>query len=191
MPRKLANALLIFLLLVVAVVSWQWIDERDSAESVAETTVPMAENETDYTLEDFVITNVNNSNGQVYQLRGKSLAHFVNDSNSVIDSPSITMSGENRQQWTGDARIGLLSPDFSQLKLSGDVRLSHISGDNPPVNVTTDAIDIDTGARQITGPQPLNIQGQHWSFQANQMQADLDNGILTFQSGVEANYAVP
>lgn len=191
MPRKLANALLILFLLVVAVVSWQWIDERDNVEAAAETTVPMAENETDYTLEDFVITNVNNTKGQVYQLSGKSLAHFVNDSNSVIDSPSITMTGANRHQWNGDARIGFLSPDFSQLKLSGDVQLSHIRGDNPPINVTTEMIDIDTSDRKITGPQPVTIEGLHWSFEANQMQADLDNGILNFQSGVEANYVLP
>ena len=74
MPRKLANALLILFLLIVAVVSWQWLDDSRPTEQASQSTVPMAENETDYTLEDFVITNVNNHKGQVYQLRGKSLS---------------------------------------------------------------------------------------------------------------------
>lgn len=191
MPRKLANALLILALLIFAVVSWQWLDDQDPAETVAQSAVPMAENQTDYTLEDFTITNVNNAKGQVYRLQGKSLAHFVNGTDSIIDTPVVQMSGADNQQWSGSADSGFLSPDFSTLELVGDVQLTHVRRNSPPVNVTTDSIDIDTRTRQMQAPQPVDIKGEHWSFKASQMQADLDNGILTFQSGVEANYAVP
>jgi LPS export ABC transporter protein LptC len=191
MPRKLANALLILFLLIVAVVSWQWLDDRAPDQELAQLTVPMAENETDYTLEDFTITNVNNAKGQVYQLRGRSLAHFVNGSASVIDSPSIQMTGDDNQRWSGDAHAGYLSNDFSRLELVGDVRLSHVRENNPPVHVTTELLDIDTRSRQMQTTEAVSINGEQWSFQAAEMQADLDNGILNFQSGVEANYAVP
>lgn len=191
MPRKLANALLILFLLIVAVVSWQWLDDRESPEQTAQSTVTMAENETDYTLEDFVITNVNNSNGQVYKLSGESLAHFVNGSPSVINSPTVQMSGEEEQNWSGAARIGYLSADFSVLELTGGVKLSHNRGDNEIIMVATERLSIDTESRQMTSLDAVDIQGEHWTFQASQMQADLDNGILNFQSGVEANYAVP
>jgi len=191
MPHNLANAILILILLIVAVVSWQWLEDRDADETTGPSTIAMAENETDYTLEDFVITNVNNTKGQVYQLSGKSLSHFVNGSDSIIDSPSVNISGDRNQRWSGSAKVGYLSPDFTQLKLSGDVALAHLKGDSEPVNVSTEVIDINTQSRQMQAPQPVDIKGEHWSFAANQMQADLDNGILTFQSGVEAKYAVP
>lgn len=190
MPRKLANALLILFLLVFAVASWQWLDDRDATEQALQSSVPMAENETDYTLEDFTITNVNNNKGQVYQLRGKSLAHFVNGSNSIIDSPTVTMSADDNQQWSGDARIGYLSPDFAELELVGNVRFTHTRAGGAAVNVSAETISIDTRSRQMQSVEPVDIAGEHWSFQANQMQADLDNGILSFQSGVEANYDV-
>ena len=190
MPRKFANTLLILALLIVAVVSWQWLDDRDSTAPATENSVDMAVNQTDYTLEDFVITNVNNNKGQVYQLSGKSLSHFVNDNNSVIDQPSLQMTGQNSQSWSGNATTGYLSKDFSKLQLVGNVALSHNRNDNPPVNVATEKLDIDTTSRQMTTNDPVQIDGGQWSFQANQMQADVDNGILQFQSGVEAQYAV-
>ena len=190
MPRKFANTLLILALLIVAVVSWQWLDDRDSTAPATENSVDMAVNETDYTLEDFVITNVNNNNGQVYQLRGKLLSHFVNDNNSVIDKPSLQMTGQNRQSWTGNATTGYLSKDFSKLQLVGNVVLSHHRINNPPVNVATEKLNIDSASRQMTTTDPVRIDGGQWSFQANQMQADVDHGILQFQSGVEAQYAV-
>ena len=190
MPHKFANTLLIFFLLIVAVVSWQWLDDRDSAEPATENTVAMAINETDYTLEDFVITNVNNSKGQVYKLSGKSLSHFVNGRSSIIDQPTVQMSGQDQQVWSGHARTGYLSTDFSQLELVGDVELSHIRKDNPPVNVTAESLNIDSASQSMRSEQPVTIDGGQWSFQANQMQADVDKGILQFQSGVEAQYAV-
>lgn len=190
MPRKFANTLLILFLLVVAVVSWQWLDDRDRSELAPESTVAMAINETDYTLEDFVITNVSNTKGQVYKLSGKSLSHFVNGSDSIIDQPSVQMSGQEQQVWSGNARTGYLSTDFSQLELVGNVALSHTRKDNPPVDVKAQTLNIDSASRTMRSDQPVTIDGGQWSFQANQMQADVDNGILQFQSGVEAQYAV-
>lgn len=190
MPRKFANTLLILALLIVAVVSWQWLDDRDSTAPATENSVDMAINETDYTLEDFIITNVNNNKGQVYQLSGKSLSHYVNGNNSVIDQPSVQMTGQNRQSWSGDANTGYLSPDFSKLQLVGNVALTHNRNNPPPVNVSTETLNIDTNSRLMSTSEPVQIDGGQWSFQANQMQADVDNGILQFQSGVEAHYAV-
>lgn len=190
MPRNLANALLILLLLIFAVASWQWLEERDPQQPSAQSTITMTENETDYTLENFLITNVNNTKGQVYQLSGKSLSHFINGSDSIIDQPSVQMSGANQQQWTGNASFGYLSSDFTKLKLAGNVELTHRRGDSMPINVATEALNINTQTRQMESADSVNIEGQQWSFRASQMQADLDNGILSFQSGVEANYAV-
>lgn len=189
MPRKLANALLILVLLIVAVVSWQWLDDRENNISSQSATVAMAENETDYTLQDFVITNVN-AQGKVYRLSGNSLSHFVNGNPSVIERPQVQMQGRGGQIWSGNAIAGYLSSDYSSLQLAGDVALSHKRTDNPPVNVSAEALRIDAENRQMTSDQPVTISGEKWSFKANQMQADVDNGILQFKSGVEAHYAV-
>ncbi len=191
MPRTLANTLLIFTLLVVAVLSWQWLDEDTPAGVDAQNTIQMAKNETDYYLQGFQITNVNNTKGQVYELSGNTLSHYFESGESIIEDPSVQVYSNDNDYWTGSARTGNLSADFSVLELTGDVDLAHHrNNDQPEIIVSAESITIDTTKRQISSAQPVNITAAKWSVTANRMRTDVDNGMLSFDSGVEAHYVV-
>ena len=191
MPKRLANTFLIFALLVIAVLSWQWLEEDTAVTTSQNNPVEMAANQTDYYLEGFKITNVNNEKGQVYELSGKTLSHFFETGNSLITEPQVRFFRDDSDYWIGSANKGGLSADFSVLTLAGSVDLAHHRKNAQPlVSVLADSITIDTVRRQMTSEQPVNISSDHWSFQANQMQADVDSGMLSFNSGVEADYAI-
>jgi len=84
MPSKLGKSLLTFALLVIAVISWQWIDDREVETQVQNKTIEMVENQSDYYLEDFEIVNIANSRdstagtttaGRYLKITGNSLSH--------------------------------------------------------------------------------------------------------------------
>ena len=59
MPQQLANTFLIFALLVIAVLSWQWLDEDNTVPATtSEHPLEMVANQTDYYLQGFKITNL-------------------------------------------------------------------------------------------------------------------------------------
>lgn len=191
MPKTLASSFLIFALLVIAVLSWQWLDDDAVTTSSSENPIQMAQNQTDYYLENFKITNINNDKGQIYELSGNSLSHFIEKGNSAIEYPVMQVFSNDDDYWTGKAQRGNLSADLSVLELSNNVDLAHHRHDSPPlVSVQTQSLTIDTKKRQMTSDQPVQFSSENWSFNANQMRADVDNGMVFFNSGVEANYAV-
>lgn len=192
MPQQLANTFLIFALLVIAVLSWQWLDEDNTVPATtSEHPLEMVANQTDYYLQGFKITNVNTSKGQVYELSGKTLSHFLETGNSLIVDPLVRFYRTDNDYWIGSANEGDLSPDFSVLRLSGAIDLAHHRENaNPQMSVIADSITIDTANRQITSDQPVQITSANWSVKANQMQADIDTGLLNFNSMVEADYAI-
>lgn len=191
MPKRLANTFLIFALMVIAVLSWQWLDDDGVTTSTSDNPIQMAQNETDYYLEDFKITNVNNDKGQIYELSGTSLSHYFDQGNSSIERPIVRVFSNENDYWTGEAENGDLSADFSVLVLSGDVDLAHHRNNSlPQISVQTQSITINTETRQMTSDKPVQISSEKWSFKANHMQADVDRGMLLFNSGVEADYAV-
>lgn len=191
MPRTLANTLLIFTLLVFAVLSWQWLDEDTVAGVDEQNTIQMAKNETDYYLQGFRITNVNNTKGQVYELSGNTLSHYFESGRSLIEEPSVQIYSNDNDYWTGRARAGNLSADFSVLELTGSVDLAHHrNSDTPEIMIGAESITIDTMKRQIASAQPVKITAAKWTVTANRMRTDVDNGMLSFDSGVEAHYVV-
>lgn len=161
----------------------------------------MAETETDYYLQDFQIVNVDNSRGQVYQLSGQSLSHYQGEGNSSISQPSIKVFGANKTNWKGSAQRGDISSDFRQLTLIGAVQLSQYPSlpsdldpalaqtvDKASVAISTASVRIDTAQQTIVTEDPVTIKSEHWSLKANQMQADIDDSKLFFDSGMEAEY---
>lgn len=151
----------------------------------------MARNETDYYLEDFHIVSVDNRQGQVYELRGKALSHYFKGGNSIVDQPLVRVYSEQQQHWQGSADSGEISPDFSTLSLSGNVDLYRDRDSNQaPIQLETESITINNTSQTMQSSATVLIKSENWSFRANRMQADINTGMLSFQTGVEADYAV-
>jgi len=170
MPKTLGRTLWIFALLVFAVWSWQWFENSAPAGESGDSTLHMAETESDYYLQDFKITNVDNAAGQIYQLSGQSLSHDSNDGSSSIARPLIKVFGANQKHWQGSAQQGDISPDFRQLALFGAVTLAQfpsVPGDLDPalarsigkasVEITSASVKIDTTKQPISTYDPVTI----------------------------------
>jgi len=201
MPSKLSRGVLIFALLVVAVLSWQWIDDRDVQPQATTGTIEMAETQSDYYLEDFEIINVANSTsspsvnnentpaGRHLKLTGATLSHHHTEGYSIIQSPTVRLRSADDAQWHARAATGTISADFDVLNLQGDVELTH--NGKRPVTVNTNSISIDTSNRTISSNETVQVNGTGWQYNANTMRAEIDQGTLSFTSGVEAQFANP
>ena len=199
MPTKLGRGIWIFTLLAIAVLSWQWIDDRNVETLTEADTIEMAENQSDYYLEDFEIVNITNpagnsdsEQGRYLRMVGKSLSHHYLEGYSGIEKPSVLLRTDNNEEWQADALNGRVSANFDVLNLQGQVELTHnrITG-QPAISVDTNSITIDTTTRVISTEDTVEVYGSGWNYQANSMRADIDNGVLSFNSGVEARFASP
>lgn len=214
MPVKLGRALLVFSLLVVAVVSWQWIDDRDVQQQTEPGSIEMAENESDYYLKEFEITNVSNPSGTVQgnagrqvTIMGDSLSHHFRDGNSTLDNPSVELRTEDGDYWLASAKKGNVSAEFDVLDLYGSVvlnqykppetRLDETPAEAEPTNgaaavtIDTESLTIDTGKRLIQTNDIVTVHGDGWQYKASSMRAEVDKGTLSLTSGVEARFANP
>jgi len=201
MPKTLGRSLWIFALLVFAVWSWQWLENTPPAGNSGDSTLRMAETETDYYLQDFLITNVDNTSGQVYQLTGQSLSHHSNNGNSSISRPVVKVFGANKTHWQGSAQHGDISPDFRKFSLFGAVKLAQFpslpkdldpslihSLDKPTVELTSASVKIDTIKQIIATDDPVTIKSDLWTLNANKMRANVNDDKLLFDAGMEAEY---
>jgi len=201
MPSKLSRALLIFALMVIAVVSWQWIDDRNVSSQTAPGSIEMAENQSDYYLRNFEIINISNGGaGNAQQRRrlkvtGKTLSHHYIEGYSVLDNPTVLLETESDEYWLASARSGRISAEFDVLDLLGTVKLTHNkpngTADAAIIKVDTETLNIDTGRRIIETMDPVTVNGQGWNYKANSMRAEIDDGRLSFESGVEAKFVTP
>ena len=213
MPSKLAPVLLIFALLVIAVVSWQWIDDREAQPEAKTNRIEMAETQSDYYLEDFEIINISNKTGasavdnpapdttvehnagmpadRQLMIAGQSLSHHFIEGYSIIKNPIVKLRSIDDGQWHARASLGTVSANFDVLDLEGNVELTHNrKKDTAPVTVDTNSLTIDTGKRTISSEEPVHVEGESWQHDANNMNAEIDRGILTFTSGVEAQFEI-
>ncbi|OED40660.1 LPS export ABC transporter periplasmic protein LptC [Chromatiales bacterium (ex Bugula neritina AB1)] len=189
MPKTLFRTLWVFALMVFAALSWQWLEDGRTSIDPAENTVAMAKNQTDYYLEDFNIVNVDNHQGHVYELHGKTLSHYYNGGNSTVEQPIVRVYGAQQQHWQGSADSGEITADFSTLKLTGNVDLyrDRVS-DQAPIQLETESITINNADNTMHTSDTVLIKSENWSFRANRMQADVNSGKLAFDTGVEADY---
>ena len=213
MPSKLSSILLIFTLLVIAVVSWQWIDDRGTPPEASNSRIEMVETQSDYYLENFEIINISNNTGtsaadnptpgttvehnagmpadRHLTIAGQSLSHHYIEGYSVIKFPVVKLLTIDDGQWNARASLGTVSANFDMLDLQGNVELIHSRAkDTAAVTVDTNSLSIDTGNRTISSKEPVRVQGVSWQHNANNMNAEIDRGILTFTSGVEAQFEI-
>jgi len=193
MPSTLFRGIWIFLLLVVAVASWVWMEDRNVQPAPESQKIEMAENQSDYYLEDFEIVNVSNQPGSVssryFQISGKSLSHHYPEGHSTIESPTVNLRNTEDDIWWAQAAQGRISADFNVLNLQGGVEVEHNQNSNrPQVSLTTPSIEIDAANRTMTTNDPVEVEGEGWRYSANKMRAEMDQGMLSFTDGVEAQY---
>ncbi len=195
MPSKLGRGLLIFVLLVIAVASWQWIDERDIEQPAASNRIEMAETQSDYYLENFEIKNISNksdnsesANGSSNQsateyhsmpadrqlnITGQSLSHHYIEGYSVIENPTVNLRSTDNGQWNARASSGTVSANFDVLNLQGNVELTH--------NRANIGSNIDSQANYGTNSQT----NQDIKVETNSLSIDTGNRTISSTEPVQ------
>lgn len=200
MPSKLGGGLLIFALLFLAVFSWQWIEDRNVTPQAQTDPIEMVANQSDYYLEDFEILNITNAEaatpaaatGRQLKITGQSLSHHHIDGHSTIINPTVELRGANNSKWQAQAESGIVSENFDVLDLQGNVELIHNRAlQSAPTTVNTDSISIDNSNQTISTDDPVQVIGAGWQYNASTMRAELNQGTLSFTSGVEAQFESP
>jgi len=187
MPRTLIRKLLVLLLLVLSVVSWQWLYEREPEVQQAPQPVSSLRNKTDYFLEQFSIQSADPK--QTMRLSGDTLAHYTETGLSSVTSPQIRLADTGDRFWQGSARSGSLSADYKFLILEGDVTLTHHQPSAADITIRTESLKIDTSTRSLSTEAAVEIRSTGWSFNSTGMRARLDESKLIFPASVEAQYA--
>lgn len=202
---KLVWALPVFILLVVAVVSWQWIDDSSSTTQAESPLLSTAVSQSDYYLEDFEIINISitsndtggnkSSAGRRLKLTGRTLSHHHLEGYSTLENPVVQLQNENDDYWMATARRGNVSAEFDVLDLEGAVKLTNNSpadvNNDDSIKIDTESLTIDTSQRTVETDVEVRVLGNGWQYTANSMSALIDDGRLSFQSGVEATFESP
>ncbi len=189
MPKTLIRKLLVLALLVIAVLSWQWLDERAPSSDRQTAEVSALSNETSYFLEEFKIESVSADSATRIQIQGDVLASFLDTGESKVTNPRVGIAGADQQSWQGEASSGLLSADYTTLQLEGGVKLVHRQGGDPTtITLITDSVVLDTRKQTLVSESPVQLTAPGWSFNASGLQANLIDGQLLFPSSVEARY---
>jgi len=190
MPKTLVRKLLVLALLVIAVVSWQWLDERAQNGDREAAEVSPLSNETNYFLEGFDIESVSGDSDTRIRIQGDVLASFLDTGESRVSNPRVGIDGANNQSWRGEASNGVLSADYARLQLEGGVKLTHQqSADAATITLTAESVLLNTHDQTLSSQSPVQLTAPGWSFTASGLQANLANGHLLFPSSVEARYA--
>jgi len=165
-----------------------------------------AVSQSDYYLEDFEIINIsitskdgaggnNSSTSRRLKLTGRTLSHHHLEGYSTLENPVVQLQNENDDYWMATARRGNVSAEFDVLDLEGAVKLTNSSptdvSNDDSIKIDTESLTIDTSQRTVETNDEVQVQGQGWQYKANSMSALIDDGRLSFQSGVEATFESP
>lgn len=177
------------LALVAAYTGWQ---RMDAPPSGTEELPQAAVRGTDYTLEEFTLSLLDEQGRLGVSLTGKSLEHDPRDERSRIEAPRATVTGPGDSRWEGDAREGWITDDGGELHLSGSVRLRRKPGESvPPLELTTETLTLYPERDQARTPAFVTIVQPGARLEGTGMQVDLARGTYQLNAQVRGRYDTP
>jgi lipopolysaccharide export system protein LptC len=116
------------LLLLLAILTW-WLDAR--VRSPQNLTDADARGAPDFYIEGFNAVRMNPDGTRRYELTGKRLVHYADESSSILSSPTLLYHDYERAPVTVSANTAELESGGENVYFRGDVRL-----ERPPFDVT-------------------------------------------------------
>lgn len=177
------------LALLAAYTGWQRMDAPPAdTEGPPQAAAP----DTDYTLEDFTLTLLDEGGRLNASVTGRSMAHDPRAKRSRIEAPRATVSGPGGSRWEGDARQGWISDDGGELHLSGRVRLIRRPGESvPPLELATEVLTLYPERDTAMTPAFVTIVQPGAKLEGTGMQVDLASGSYQLHAHVRGRYDTP
>lgn len=156
-------------------------------------TLPQAAvRDTDYTLEGFTLTLLDEQGRLGVSLTGGSLEHDPREKRSHIQAPRAVVTGAGDTRWEGNAREGWIADDGDELYLSGNVRLNRPASESgSPLELTTETLTLFPDRDQAQTPAFVTIVRPGASLEGTGMQVDLARGTYRLNAQVRGRYDTP
>ncbi|MDH5301159.1 MAG: LPS export ABC transporter periplasmic protein LptC [Gammaproteobacteria bacterium] len=184
--RGLQPTLIIALLLAVVVILW--LTETEQQLRNADTSALLNE-EADYYMENFRLSETDEQGKLTKQLSGSRLAHFA-DRHTELQSPDITILQDDQPLWRLTAEQGSLLK--GQLTLNHNVRIEQLADHAARyLQVETDQLNVDMNTRTSYAPGLVQIYYASATIQAHGMHLLFDSRQMQLHSKVRGTYVQP
>jgi len=176
----------LFIVLALALVSW-WF--QDFLQKTPIIKPPTDEHFPDYFMENFTVTNMDNTGQPAYILKAKRLQHFADDDSIEISSPVIEFKEANGD-WSISADKAHIVKDKNIIHLYENVKMQRlVSKAGKQLSITTGYLKINTQNRIAETDQRAHIKTQDVELNTLGMVFNGKQGILSLKSKVEGFYA--
>lgn len=153
---------------------------------------PALTRDSDYTLERFDLTVLNERGRLAVSLTGATMEHDPGNERSLIEAPEATVTGPEDTRWEGSARQGWIADDGGELTLSGSVRLIRMPSESvAPLELTTETLTLFPDLEQAMTAAPVTIVQPGARLQGVGMQVDLARGSYELNTRVRGIYDTP
>ncbi len=174
-------------LLVLAISSFNWLDQPDSTRTEEE--LKMANLKADYFLESFETIRYDQNGKPEYRLSGNTLTHYPARKASEILEPIVVLNRPEQPTWTMHSDIGWLEESSETVELSGKVEVHRDPYEGQSgIVITTSKIKVQPKTHVLETEAEIEIRSDAWVLRSRGLTSDLTNGRLKLLSNVQAHY---
>lgn len=174
-------------LLILAISSFNWLDQPDSAKTEEE--LKMANLKADYFLESFETIRYDKQGKPEYRLSGKTLTHYPARQASEILAPVVVLNRPEQPTWTIRSDTGWLEESSEVVELSGDVAVHRDAYDGQSgIVITTSSVKVQPKTHILETDAEIEIKSDAWVLKSTGLKSDLTNGRISLLSNVQAHY---
>lgn len=142
----------------------------------------------DYFMENFTLTNMDETGKPSYVLRALRMLHYADDDSSELEQPQIQFLGDGGD-WTITAEHALILEQSNQIQLKTNVLLNrNASAGQTPLTITTEYLSINTRTEIAKTSHLAQVSSKDLSLTSRGLVYDNRNGILKLVSEVRGVY---
>lgn len=183
---RLANALLVLVLLVVALIT---LRETPEPETPAHTIAGMREHQSDYYLENFTLKSYDVAGKLHRELQGVTLIHYPLRDYAEIESLKVDIHSDQGPPLHLESAQGRLSSDGQQLVLLGQVDATQPGHqDREPFYMRSSNLTIDQTHSTVVTDDFVNLRSSFWRASGTGLFADVNKREYTLLNNVEYHY---
>ncbi|MDP1708943.1 MAG: LPS export ABC transporter periplasmic protein LptC [Gammaproteobacteria bacterium] len=177
---------LILILVVLALVS-QWLLSLNEAGRQGEEAT--LRHEPDYTMENFVITGMNERGQPTHKLQAPLMVHYADDGSAEFTQPAMTLYQKDAAPWEVRSARGWMSKDRKRILLQGEVLIENPAAPARDVwRIETHDLTLLPDAEYAETSAPVTITGQTSVTRGVGMQIFIKEGRLKLLSKVRGRY---
>lgn len=123
-----------------------------------------------------------------YRVAAASLTFYENSQRSQLTDPQIELFGR-QGRWEVQAEQGQMDQVRKIIELDGNVKASRHGAQ--PVSLSADHLIYHADEERLQIPVPTHIMHEGGETRAGRLEANLREGLLVMQEGVETRYVPP